>query len=369
MTNNGFEWDFNTFVIDRSRFNPDFRNYILGCAKGYQPGKSTVESSGDTTWLLESLVEISRNMPIYEEGVEPIDDEVLRISEESDRILDQQYRNSLQSLIRRSIEAFRESTAVYYSDVIQCINEESASDLCERIRKFAQRSYRGRLCLISLHDCHVHLVHECSYSNKMCRCLFNKETKIQPDVIFRRPIRRGRRPGIATLKETDWENIYIYFNSQGRKITWLILQGSVEEIQSYDKDLEDRRYRRYSIQPTMGTCASGDDPELRGEQCIPQNSDKIGTRSEHSTSPKTKRRRGNNKHTEILSFIEENPCCPVINCVDHPKYLNNDELCQYRGDSQLVKNAVDVFSKRVMSWTLYDFHKFFNKPNCNPIFM
>lgn len=54
---------------------------------------------------------------------------------------------------------------MYFSDVVACRDEGEAEELCaELVRRGEQ--YRGELIIIAIHGDHIHIVHDCPYSNR-----------------------------------------------------------------------------------------------------------------------------------------------------------------------------------------------------------
>jgi hypothetical protein len=270
---------------------------------------------------------------------------------------------------RYNIES-KSSTGYYLSDIIQCSDDESAFTYADKLKsKFG--NFRRSFFIISVHGSHIHVLHDCPYSDKSCRCQWLKETKTDSNVDVRRSLfRRKRGIPIRGLKNTDWENIFLYFSTHGREIIATSLSGQLEKIQIDFKDLSHRRYSRCKLQGQIESCFQNDPDELQRELCFPEINREIGG-GDSQVLKKQKTTRSNVRQelfSATLRFLEENPICPIANIVDHPKWLEDKFLCKHRSNNILVQNAIDVFCKRTMTWNIDDYYKLYSNPKCIPIF-
>nr|QUS52533.1 NS1 [Mute swan feces associated ambidensovirus 2] len=279
-------------------------------------------------------------------------------------------REVFTSLVARLSRVSKETLGTYISDVIQTDSEEAAHNFSENMREYVRRFNRGFI-IVSKHDSHVHVIHDCSYSDGSCRCLWRKKAQSDPTVDIRRPLsRRKRRVPLGGLTFTDWENILLYFSTQGRQIVSANILGQMEKIQNDFETMAKRGLSGCTQKGTLETCHEGNPGDLRRGFSLSEEVQGYGG-ADGSFHHRKKTRRSlkhNDVFSQVMEFILKYPTSPVINIVDHPKYLESD-IAQFRGDNIFVKNAVDVFQKKVMPWTIKDyFDNLYNKEECIPIF-
>ena len=106
----------------------------------------------------------------------------------------------------------------------------------ERDRALAiLRSYGGSrrngMFGYSVESDHIHIIHDCSYSGRNCRCSFKE--KIEPFGEFG-PNRRYNKP-IHQFTRTDWYDVFVYFFLKKRGIRDLWFRGKGWEVPSDGK--------------------------------------------------------------------------------------------------------------------------------------
>ncbi|KAL3267303.1 hypothetical protein HHI36_011434 [Cryptolaemus montrouzieri] len=133
--------------------------------------------------------------------------------------VDSKVDQELSPMANRIVGSLREKTwendRFYFVDVFACNDRGRAREVSSELVRRAEL-YPGEFILVSLHDDHVHVVHDCPYSNRSCRCAFKKFQEAEEDV--RRLLRRPRR--VQTLQNRDWKNSVKYYSTQGRAIAY-----------------------------------------------------------------------------------------------------------------------------------------------------
>lgn len=272
--------------------------------------------------------------------------------------------------ISKLYKACQTSDGVYFSDVIQCGSEDSASRYCEKLHE-SFRDWDRSFYFITCHGTHIHVIHDCPYSNQSCRCKWRKETEKEPSVDLRRPLKRGRRrKPIRRFTRSELEDLQLYMSTHGREIKYSSLFRQVEGLQGICKSLSEKRSPRFKVCGSEGQCFSQSTDELQRELCYPEVDKEI--RGRDSTLPSTEKGSRKRKRYDVFSeaqkFLEMNPTSPISNFVKHVKYLNDEFLSRYRGDNPIIKNVIDVFHNKILSWTCQDFFSFYTKPGCKPVF-
>lgn len=107
----------------------------------------------------------------------------------------------------RAIEGITfDSTRRYCSDVYIPRNDEQRARMLERINTTGP-GYPGKFLLVCDEGDHIHIAHDCAYSNYQCRCFFARSDD------FRSCVRKSfrRRRYLSEFDAFDWANIFIYF--------------------------------------------------------------------------------------------------------------------------------------------------------------
>ncbi|XP_047098001.1 uncharacterized protein LOC124711818 [Schistocerca piceifrons] len=99
----------------------------------------------------------------------------------------------------------------YYTDVIVIRGPDDVDEFSRRIASIAS-VYPGEIIVWKHDDDHIHLVHDCIYSSRRCRCRF----RVDPFIASRIKKCPRRRRAITAMSDLDWFNILIYFFLQKR---------------------------------------------------------------------------------------------------------------------------------------------------------
>nr|QTE03985.1 MAG: nonstructural protein 1 [Luscinia sibilans ambidensovirus] len=97
-------------------------------------------------------------------------------------------------------------TRKYISEVFVYKDDQQRARMLARLDDYAG-GYPGRLLLYVSEGDHLHVVHDCPYSNGQCRCFFGKTEDFRRDV--RRPMRRIKY--LSEMDELDWTHVFLYF--------------------------------------------------------------------------------------------------------------------------------------------------------------
>lgn len=271
----------------------------------------------------------------------------------------QQLQRDIVSRIKRTpFGPFRR----YLSDVLACNDSREANRIARQVIRTA-RDYPGNLCLVSTHDDHVHVVHDCAYSDGSCRCKILKEETVKAK-------RRGairKRKAISTISSDQWDNIVIYFISNGRWLQFAKVGGSVVGLPYGYQALQERGHQGQDSGQILGTCTSTGSSELCGESSTEETT-RSSTRI-NSRNGRRRRRCASDIREEMEKIVNENPVCPLAGIISTRQWLTHKELRYLRADNETVKSFLDAKSEEMCYWTLHDFNAFYSQPYCNPTFM
>ena len=76
----------------------------------------------------------------------------------------------------------------------------------------------------------------------------------------------------------------------------------------------------------------------------------------------------NGLHAKMESVMEQSPTSPMNGIISTPQWLDNTDLKLLREDHYLVRPWLDQWRAKVTYWTIWDFHEFYNREFCRPIF-
>lgn len=250
----------------------------------------------------------------------------------------------------------------YLSDVLACGDYGEACRIARRVISFA-RNYPGNLCLVSVHDDHVHVVHDCPYAGSSCRCQILKEAEIKS--VLRGSLRK--RPPISTIEPDSWQRIVFYFVSNGRWLQFAKVGGHVVRLSDGYKSLQSRGHQGDELGQVLGTCTVQGSGELWSEGSVEEsNRPAQGPSNGHR---RRKRKRSVNLREEMEKIINEHPVCPLAGIVSTRQWLTHPELKMYRGNHDIVKSFLDGKAEEICYWTMHDFYNFYNQENCTPTFL
>lgn len=116
-------------------------------------------------------------------------------------------------------------TGRYISDVFLFRGRRELAKSLEILRTYGG-SRRNGMFGYSVESDHIHIIHDCTYSGRNCRCTFKE--KIEPFGEFG-PDRKYNKP-IHQFTRTDWYDVFIYFFLAKRGTRDLWFRGKGWEI-------------------------------------------------------------------------------------------------------------------------------------------
>jgi len=121
---------------------------------------------------------------------------------------------------------FNRST-YYFTHVIRCDKEPKAQDeILEYLRQFAS-NYTGQLFIICEHDQHIHIIHDCYYSTRSCRCRFKSFGPLEQRIVRRRCTRHR----LCEFDKQAWQDVLTYYTTKRfpfRRQVWL--NGKLQDL-------------------------------------------------------------------------------------------------------------------------------------------
>lgn len=272
-----------------------------------------------------------------------------------------------EKVIQRIHQLFRHSTGHYLHDTIPCHSHEECLYVCDKLQKESRLSYKRGLLIIGIHrksdiKSHVHVIHDCSYSNKSCRCAFLQKTENMFGLRRRRRSIR-RRPLCSELEISDIRNIISYVSKEERDIYYAYIAGLLERIAPGIKNLPLRGSEGYSgHEKQVDACEEVDDPELQRGQCENVAGVKDNRKFRDSVS-KRKRAPGQSDGETILDLLQSHICAPIRSILSCDIWLKHSTLKFEDETTPIVQKVFSNWERTLCSWTIHDFYSLYTKDN------
>lgn len=256
----------------------------------------------------------------------------------------------------------------YLSDVITVNSTDAMGKLLKYLESAAQIYKRG-LFFFVLHNSHIHVIHDCAYSTRSCRCKW--KTHLPKTLGELRP-RLRQAPSIGSFTKRGWGQVIAYFSALPRRGVYLSLGGRRRRLPDGNEYLLDSftTNTECSEITSMETCGLQGQSELQREE-REQNSTSFGTDETRYTKAMRQLRRSSRKEIladKIESMIYKYPTSPIDSICCITEWLYNDDLKHIRADHREFKMVLDLVEKRFTGFTLKDFLYHYNDKHCIPKF-
>lgn len=273
-----------------------------------------------------------------------------------------QYNRMENQLFTRSSISSGGTSRYYLSDVIVPRSREEHQKILQGLYQRIQ-SHTGEFGILTDHADHIHLLHDCAYSNRSCRCTWLK-TFPQFNEIFRGKIRKARL--MSSLKRSDWENVIYYYLTGGRKCIYFKFRGATKRIPVGIEDLPNRRYRGEESAREMEIHLSESDGDIRHEFSRCESSGEIDGESSRGNPPKRQFRVEVDKKIQLLMY--KYPVTPMKGILSIMEWLDDSDLQQIRGESLIFKNCFEITCSKICRWKLHEFKSYYADPAVSPKF-
>lgn len=286
--------------------------------------------------------------------------------------MDQKREDVGSTIISRLVQTEFKSSRRYISDVIACPSDAIMERVWAHLQEYGNRQrYRASggpiffLICKEKEDGHIHVVHDCAYSNKACRCSWKDHQDIRGGL--QRYLRRARY--INELQQQDWENVLLYFVYQkykGEEHAQIWIRG---ELQRFPPGSEIIRWRNMCSERAKLLGESKQDPRVidnirRGigiappfEQAVP---------GSHKQFKKA-RSRYEKIRDQVEELLKYNPCYPIDNIKKCEEFIKNDFLMEYKNRFD-IEQALTAYKIKICNIKLKDLYNLYHVPGCNPLF-
>lgn len=106
----------------------------------------------------------------------------------------------------------------YISDVILYRNSDQLYSIVGKLCDYGGLRRTGMFGY-SVEEDHIHVIHDCAYSDGTCRCRWRKQVESIGEI---KPMRKENK-SIWKFKRTDWYDVFIYFflRKRGDRKVWI----------------------------------------------------------------------------------------------------------------------------------------------------
>lgn len=295
----------------------------------------------------------TRELPVWlAKGCENLEQQYWKgFKKRCDRVL-RELQNSDGQLVR---DIFRFESPGEYQDFLNCVQRDG--------------HYRRGLLQICREDTHIHIVHDCPFSNGSCRCNWYQKAKTYGSD-RRRDRRSHRRDPCRNRTATDVQNLLLYYCTKGRFTIYQKIRGQVERIHSEGYNIQASRldglpeiFREMEIQiPGTGTELQQWGPDIYD--------DEPDQRTTHVVPGRKKRKMGAQERIQLrtVELLETYPICPPEAIVKHKVWRSDPDLRFKTLFDKEIKAAINSFKDNLTTYSIFDFQQMYNNVNCQPIF-
>ncbi len=281
--------------------------------------------------------------------------------------MEQQYWEGFKKRCNRILGELQNSDGQLVRDVFRFEDLRECQDFLKCIQR--DGNYRRGLLQVCREDTHVHVVHDCNFSNGSCRCDWFKKAKTY-GADMRRDRRSHRRNSCRSRSATDIQNLLFYYCTKGRTIIYQKIRGQVEGIPSEGYNLSTSgldglpgTFGQMEIQiPGTGAelqqwdpCLADDEPDQRPSYAVPG---------------RKRRKMGAQERIQLrtVEILETYPICPPEAIVKHKVWRNDPDLRFKNVGDREIKAAINSFKDNLTTYSMKEFQEMYNDLKCSPIF-
>lgn len=283
-------------------------------------------------------------------------------TEEAAAEMGEQLHEMVSGFAKRLAAEVRGDGKYYVSDVFACNDPERAEHMARQLARRAADFRRGFVG-ISIHNDHVHAIHDCPFSNRSCRCAFKQFPEAKEDI--RRLLRSPRL--IQTFQTSDWYNIIQYFSSEGRRFTYFKINGTDQAIPIKISAISNALLPSgdgQEPQSSVADCCDSSEHPIKRKRETSSESDEYGRRRSRRNPAITGGRFGvGGTASIVLKYLEKYAVCPLTEVVFCKDYLEDPLVCLKRTNDKDVQSAIDCRAACLNRWCRDDYVSYYNDVN------
>lgn len=268
-------------------------------------------------------------------------------------------------LVRRLANQSWESTSRFFSDVFVYRNDGERFGM-EQLLSTAGANYRRNLFwfVTDIEANHIHLIHDCSFSNRSCRCAWRSEIIAKFPGSLKQAL--GKRRFISKFCLDDWLDVFIYYCLRKWGKPQKIWYNG--EDQGLPSALESLRWEE--MQRKSAEILAGDNRWIPGDlyeegQEDPRSCSNVARSGWINVRPKASD--FDYIYEKIQTLLEKYPSTPLSSIKLHEEFRQIRMLINPKHQKS-VTVAIDDFGLRMNNFTLKDFYTFYSREGCEPVF-
>lgn len=236
-------------------------------------------------------------------------------------------------------------SSAYISDVI-ILRDIQLRDQCLDILREYGRSRRNGLFGFSEEGDHIHVIHDCSYTNRSCRDIWISQIK---------PFGSVQKTGkpvkyIWEFKRTDWYDVFIYFFVRKRGERAIFIRGESRKIPSNDECVRWAREFKEREVVSSSDCTDYYECEQQ-EHKISRRSDAGSTNGRFYEKKAYSAGKFAYIRQKTKALLRKYYCSPIIAIRDVDEFRDDDLLCDPK-NRDYVEAACEDFGRDLNGMSL-----------------
>lgn len=280
------------------------------------------------------------------------------------RLLEPETRERFAALGGQFRDDYRSSTRKYIADVFLARSDEFN---CQAIGYLAQRVAERSAGFFgySVDGDHVHIIHDCSYSGRSCRCRFREVLSCLGHV------KRNERfvRNCSDIQQADWTRILIYYFLAKRGLKELSNQGLPIRLRLDAESIHDRESicewaKEFRQEQALRAVSNADPGQNRNKRSI-GTSDVSSEEGLYGTEPTGEGFHGKKSKREpiwnvireqVYRLLEQFHPAPLQTIRSVEAYKQSSILTNPKHDAY-VNKALQLYSDRLIDLSVRDFYE------------
>lgn len=238
-----------------------------------------------------------------------------------------------------------------------------------RILAILDRNIEGRRAGVFGYSCepdHIHIIHDCNYGNRRCRCAFREQ--LSREWRFKNPRRFVRYTG--KLSEQQWYKIFEYYFLAKRGARKLRAQGLPVQVSCDNECIQSREAVSQRLQE-LGSEYDLQNREVPSKRRVVRRlfDEEGDERAEEGFHGKKSKKIGGYTLCKEKTFqlIDTYFPTPLVQVKFLPQFKDNDLLTN-PNNQKYVDAAIQIYSNNLNDKSLRDFYNLLTSDDCQPIF-
>lgn len=253
----------------------------------------------------------------------------------------------------------------YVADVFVPRKSVKLLDIVGRLSNFCS-SRRTGVCGFVAEADHVHIIHDCSYAGRRCRCKFRES--LEGMGYFKQS--RKYVADMSELTERDWVSIILYYFLGKVGAKHLRIDG---ETQRFGLDSEHLQGRKSLREWTSKLCAV-QDIRVEHDDNESQHRTKRAASSAYDSDEEAfhgKKSKRQNKwdklKAEVFRLLQKYHCSP-LQTISQMEELRQQSLLTNPKHKEYIAAAINLYSMSFIGYTLSDFKHLLLNRTTTPVF-